>query len=236
MRSSILLPLFLSSIVGAAPTPQVTTGAPPTTPATSPPVAPAALAGGFDLGALASGLGGLDLGALLGGLDLGALLGGLGAPDAAADVIIAGYKAVTEKNNAVVKAAEAIPATGDATAAIKDLLAKINDATAALKDATTKAGAAQVVGFGGALGLGTPGSEVTASVTKAADAVVAKKDAVIKAGQKAQFLQAAKDLKAGIDAWTKAINSKLPEASLISANQETTTSLNAADKIIAAFT
>lgn len=241
---SILVQVLLSSIVLAAPAPQVATSTPPATgppnviPASaSPPsaapqppaagAAGAAPAGGFDLGALTAGLGGLDLGALLGGLN---------APDAAADTIVAGYKIVTEKNNDVIKAADAIPATGDATAAIKDLLAKVKDVQSALTDATAKVGGIQAVGYMGSMGLSTPGSEVTGSLSKAADAVVAKKDAIIKADQKAQFLQVAKDLKAGVDAWTKAINAKLPEASLASANSETATSLASADKIIAAFT
>lgn len=243
MRSSTIIQLLLSSIVVAAPAPQVATSAPPTTPASPPnvipasaappsapvpaPAAGAAPAGGFDFGALTAGLGGLDL---------GALLGGLAAPDVAADTIISGYKAVAEKNNAVVKAAEAIPATGDATAAVKDLLAKVKDVGTALKDATTKIGGIQNVGYAGSMGLSAPGSEVTGALRKASEALVAKKDIIIKAGQKDQFLQAAKDWKAGVDAWTKAINAKLPELSLESANAETATSLSSTDKIIAAFT
>jgi hypothetical protein len=219
MRSITLLSLILGSLVTAAPIAQVATGAPPATPsATAPPA--------FDLGALLGGAGGLDL---------GALLAGLSAPDVNADVVVAGYKSVAEKNNAILKAAEALPTTGDATTAIKDLLVKVKELGSALKDAQTKTTGIQPVGFIGASSLEAPGAEVTSSLRKAADAIVAKKDVIVKAGQKDQFLQAAKDLKADVDAWTKAINAKLPEVSLQSAQQETATSLTSADTIVTAF-
>jgi hypothetical protein len=223
MRSVTLISLLLGSLATAAPIAQVATGAPPA----APPATPAAAPPAFDLGALLGGAGGLDL---------GALLGGLSAPDANADVVIAGYKSVAEKNNAIIKAAEALPATGDATTAVKDLLTKVKDLSSALKDAQTKTTGIQPVGFIGASGLGAPGSEVTSSLSKAADALVAKKDVIVKAGQKDQFLQAAKALKTDIDAWTKAINAKLPDISMQSAQQETATSLASADKIVTAFT
>jgi hypothetical protein len=223
MRSATLLSLILSSLATAAPVAQVATSAPPATlPATPAAAAPPA----FDLGALLGGAGGLDL---------GALLSGLSAPDANADVVVAGYKSVAEKNNAILKAAESLPATGDATTAVKDLLTKVKDLSSALKDAQAKTAGIQPVGFIGASGLAAPGSEVTSSLSKAADAIVAKKDVIVKAGQKDQFLQAAKDLKADVDAWTKAINAKLPDLSMQSAQQETDTSLASADKIVTAF-
>lgn len=232
MRTTALIFLISSGLVVAAPTPQVATAAPPAAPPTAQPAAPAATPaaaapGAFDLGALLGGAGGLDL---------GALLSGLGGADANADVVVAGYKSVAEKNNAIIKAAEAIPATGDATAAIIDLLTKLKGLDSALKDAQTKTTGIQPIGFMGAGGLGTPGSEVTSSLSKAADAIVAKKDIIVKAGHKDHFLQAAKDVKADVDAWTKAINAKLPDLSLASAQQETATSLASADKIVAAFT
>jgi hypothetical protein len=223
MLSATLLSLVLTSLATAAPIAQVATGVPPTTPSTTP---SAAAPPAFDLGALLGGAGGLDL---------GALLGGLSAPDANADVVVAGYKSVAEKNNAIIKAAEALPATGDATTAVKDLLTKLKDLSLALKDAQAKTTGIQPVGMMGAAGLGAPGSEVTSSLSKAADAIVAKKDLIVKAGQKDQFLQAAKDLKADVDAWTKAINAKLPDFSMQSAQQETATSLASADKIVTAF-
>ncbi|KAF2431044.1 hypothetical protein EJ08DRAFT_196883 [Tothia fuscella] len=254
MRSSTLLQLALASIVAAAPTPQVATSTPPATPPPTTPAAPGTAApapGGLPAG-LPAGLAGLippglDLSSILGpgtdlaslippGLDIGALLNGALGPDANADTVVAGYKSVTEKNNALVKAIEAIPATGDATAALNDVLAKAKNVNTALKTAGTAAGGIQIVGLGGSIGLGQPGDEVTASFAKAADALVAKKDAIIKAGQKAQFLEVGKSLKADVDAWTKAINAKLPSMSLPSAELSTQASLAAADKIIAAFT
>jgi hypothetical protein len=221
MRSATLLSLILSTLATAAPIAQVATGVPPTTPATTAP----ATTPPFDLGALLGGLGSLDL---------GALLGGLSAPDASADVVVAEYKSVAEKNNAILKAAEALPATGDTTAVL-GLLTKVKELSSTLKDAQTKTIGIQPVGFIGASGLGAPGAEVTSSLSKAADAIVTKKDVIVKAGHKDHFLQAAKDLKADIDAWTKAINAKLPDLSMQSAQQETATSLASADRIITAF-
>jgi hypothetical protein len=171
-------------------------------------------------------------------LDFGAILGGLGlgsGPDLSTPVIIEGYNSVKGKATEYAAAIDAIPATGDATAAIKNLLTKAKAVSQSLRDAAIKIEKIPTVDLISSANLSAPGGEVTSLMDKTSDAIIAKKDAIVKANQKAAVLQEVKDLRAAVDIFTKAINAKLPAISVTAAEAESIKALASVDKVITAF-
>jgi hypothetical protein len=166
--------------------------------------------------------------------DPGSLFGG-GGPDNETPVIIAGYTATSEKEKLLDAAIAAIPATGDASAAIANVIANAKDVTAALKDSTTKVSAIGTVQLMASAGLSAPGAEVTALFDKTADALVAKKEIIVKAGQGAAVLEQAKAIRDAIKGFTDAINAHLPPLSKQAAEAESAKGLASADKVITAY-
>jgi hypothetical protein len=86
-----------------------------------------------------------------------------------------------------------------------------------------------------AAGLAAPGAEVTGLFDKTADALVAKKDIIVKAGQGAALLEQAKAMKDAVKGFTDAINVHLPPLAKQSAEIESAKGLASADKIITAY-
>jgi hypothetical protein len=224
MRFSTILQIFLSGIIEAVPALQVTTSAPPTTSSAIPSVYPAGSKPGpicptrplvsnpgynsrrdltMILWMIGIGLGPCD--------DMGKLAerGLLTTMDLAVDAIIAANKAVIEKTNALKIAADIFPATRNTTAAALGLLGKVKDTGSAFNDATTKVRGIQSVGLYGTSRLGSDSQEVAHSLIMASSAIEAKRDMIIKTGQKAHLLQAAQDLKSTAYGWAQATYDKL---------------------------
>lgn len=84
-------------------------------------------------------------------------------------------------------------------------------------------------------GLTAPGAELTALFDKTADALVAKKDVVVKAGKKADALEVAKGIKDAVKGFTDAIEAHLPLLSKEAAQTEHAKGLASAEKIVAAY-
>lgn len=76
---------------------------------------------------------------------------------------------------------------------------------------------------------------MTALFDKTADALVAKKDVVVKAGKKADALEVAKGIKDAVKGFTDAIEAHLPILSKEAAQTEHAKGLASAEKIVAAY-
>lgn len=128
-----------------------------------------------------------------------------------------------------------IPATGDAAASITSVITAAKDVIASLKDATTKISAVGTVQLMASTNLQAPGAELTGLFEKTADALVAKKDVIVKAGKKADVLTLGKEYKEVLKGFTDMIEKHLPSLSVQVAQQEHARGLATADKIVAAF-
>lgn len=129
----------------------------------------------------------------------------------------------------------AIPATGDAAASVDSVITAAKDVIAALKESTTKVSAIGTVQLMASGALTAPGAELTGLFDKTADALVAKKDAVKKAGKGAEMLEVAKGIKDAVKGFTDAIAAHLPPLSKQAADTEHAKGLASADKVVAAY-
>ena len=246
MRSNILIQIAFGSCVLAAPLAQKSSGHPATG------------KGGLDLEALFNGAGGkggsggslvdlltgletaggeagLDWGkALGGGGDLGTLLSGSSGSSAGTDAIISSYTSVKGKLKAFATSLDTITASGGATT-IKNALTKLKAVETALKEASTKIDATDSEDVLLTNALSSAGSELTTLLQKSTTALISKKDIIAKAKQKDAVLQQAKSLKTAVEAFTTAVIDILPTLSTNGAKTDSKKSLEAIDKVVAAF-
>lgn len=115
------------------------------------------------------------------------------------------------------------------------MIAKAKDVITALKESTTKVSAIGTVNLMASASLSSPGAELTALFDKTADALVAKKEVVVKAGQGAAMLETAKGIKDAVKGFTDAIAAHLPPLSKQAAETEHAKGLASADKVVTAY-